>query len=103
MKATEIQWTSKENYYFSTTEHTGHYKFLMSMGRYFPCNKNQAIFFVKNRIVLSVLNSKDVEKVESVLNEAGLEGDYRYTKSNIWVRLQNHEDLYKALRVKFIF
>lgn len=103
MKANEIIWSEKETYLFNTKEFTGHYKAIMDFGRCFPATKAQAKYFVKSGICLDVLNNMDVEKIENVLNEAGLIGYYQYTKSKHWVRLLNNSDLHKALKLKYDF
>ncbi len=79
-----------------------HYKSLMYMGRVFPTTKAQAMLFVNNGLNLSVLNSKDVEVVEEMLNKHGFEGNYKYTKSRTWVRLQNGTDLIAALKAEYL-
>ena len=103
MKANEINWSETATYFFNANEYKGHYKFIMGLGCCFPATKAQAKHFVKEGICLDVLNNMDVDKVEKVLNEAGFVGEYKFTKSKTWVRLQNNGDLHKALRVKFDF
>ena len=78
-----------------------HYKFLMELGRVFPTTAPQSRYFIGNNLKLDVLNRDDVDRVEALLNEFGFEGDYRYTSTKRWVRLVNHEDLYKALELKY--
>ena len=82
-------------------ENGQHYKCLMRLGRIFPSTRAQANFFVSEGVLLDVLNGDDVEKVESLLNKHGFEGNYKSTKSKIWGRLQNHKDLQKALKLEF--
>lgn len=101
MKANEIIWSEKDNFIFNTNEHTGQYKFIMSLGRRLPATKAQAKHFVKEGICLDVLNNVDVDRVEKILNDAGFVGDYRFTKSKRWVRLQNNGDLHEAIKAKF--
>lgn len=103
MRANEINWNEKVSYYFSANEYKGRYKFIMGMGRCFPITKAQAKYFVKEGICLDVLNNMDVEKIEKVLNDAGFVGEYKFSKSKTWVRLQNNSDLHKAIKVKFGF
>lgn len=103
MKSNEIIWNEKDNFVFNTKESTGQYKFVMGFGRRLPATKAQAKHFVKEGICLDVLNNIDVERVEKILNDAGFVGEYQYTKSKRWVRLQNNGDLHKAIRVKFEF
>ena len=102
MKANELN-LEKEGYNFNCNivKKRSHYTFLMTLGRCFPTTRNQAKYFVKNQIVLDVLNYEDVEMIEKLLNKYGFEGDYKYTKSKYWVRLRNHDDLYKALKLEF--
>ena len=104
MKAQQVNLES-QNFIFSTNERQAgqHYTFHMKLGLILPTTLAQAKFFVKNKCQLDVLNIVDVQRVEALLNEAGLEGDYKYTKSNRWVRLVNIEALYEALRKKYNF
>lgn len=102
MKATELN--LERNGYNSTciTKKSGsHYKFLMRLGRVFPSTKAQAKHFVSQQVSLDALNMDDVETIETLLNKHSMEGSYRYTKSKIWVRLQNYNDLYDALKLEF--
>lgn len=87
--------TMSANYYAPRS----HYKFIMSLSRVFPCTREQA----KNFVQLDVLNSKDVEIVEAMLNKHGFVGAYKFTKSETWVRLQNNSDLIKALKLEYNF
>lgn len=102
MKATEIR-LEKQDYTFSANTYSprSHYKLSMELGRVFPTTRTQAMHFVKNGLSMDVLNSKDVEIIEAMLNKYGLEGRYEYTKSKSWVRLQNSSDLDKALKLEF--
>lgn len=90
-------------YFFNANEKKAgqHYKFLMELGRVFPTTAPQSRYFINNNLKLDVLNRDDVDRVESLLNEFGFEGDYRYTTRKHWVRLVNHEDLYTALKLKY--
>ena len=102
MTATEIN-LKKDGYYFNCNTYPArsHYKFIMRLGRVFPTTKAQARYFIAKGIVLDVLNGDDVEKVETMLNKHGFEGNYKFTKSKTWVRLQNTNDLYQALKKEF--
>ena len=102
MKASELN-LKKDGYNFNcnTYQAGSHYKFIMSLGRCFPSTQAQAKYFIYEGICLDVLNGDDVEKVEAILNKHGFEGDYKFTKSRIWVRLQNNSDLHKALKLEF--
>lgn len=104
MKAQQIILES-QSFIFNTNERQAgqHYTYLMKLGRILPTTLAQAKFFVNNRCKLDVLNIVDVHRVEALLGEAGLEGDYRYTRNNHWVRLVNIEALYEALRKKYNF
>lgn len=104
MKAQQIS-LETQNFIFNTNERKAgqHYTFLMKLGRILPSTKHQARYFVNNNCTLGVLNSVDLQRVEALLNEAGLEGDYKYTKNNHWVRLTNVEALYEAFRKKYNF
>lgn len=78
-----------------------HYKQSMRIGRVFPTNKAQAAYFVSRSQSLDVLNSYDVNTVEAFLNKHGFEGNYRYTKSGNWVRLENNNVLLAALKLEY--
>lgn len=97
MKANEIVFGTVSANYLSANTRSGQYKQLMKWGSVFPSTKAQAKFFVQERIQMGVLNNKDVERIEYLLNKHGFSGDYKYTKSREWVRLVNYNDLYKAL------
>ena len=103
MKSSNI-FLENQNYNFSCNQFkaNSHYKFIMSMGRAIPTTKAQANFFVKNKISIDLLNSKDVDLIESMLNKHGMQGDYKFTKSKTWVRLLNNEDLHKAISLEFL-
>lgn len=102
MKATEINLEKKGyNFNCNIVPARSHYKYLMKMGRVFPSTQAQAKYFITEKIQLSVLNYNDVVLVEKILNKHGFTGDYKYTKSGIWVRLQNHSDLHEALKSEF--
>lgn len=77
-----------------------HYKFLMGLGRVFPTTKAQVKYFISENCNLDVLNYEDVQLVESLLNKHGFKGEYKYTKSQTWVRLENQSDLKKALKLE---
>ena len=92
-----------QGFFFNATEKKAgqHYKFLMELGRVFPTTAPQSRYFIDNNLKLDVLNRNDVDRVEALLNEFGFEGDYRYTSTKRWVRLVNHDALYKALEAKY--
>ena len=102
MKKSEIN-LEQVGYHFSCNVRPArsHYKTVMRLGRIFPSTKAQADHFIKNGLGLDVLNSKDVELVEALLNKHGFEGDYKYTKSRTWVRLQNQDELHEALKKEY--
>ena len=102
MKASELCLTP-DGFLFSTNSYPkgSHCKLLLAIGRALPTCKSQAVYFLKNKIILDVLNYEDVTKIESLLNKHGYAGDYKYTKSGNWVRLQNHSDLYSSLKKEF--
>jgi hypothetical protein len=101
-KASEMT-LPKTRYTMSMNIHPpkSHYKFFMRLGRVFPNTPAQAKYFISQGICLGVLNSKDVELLEQFLNKYGFEGKYKYTKSQNFVRLQNHLDLHKAIKIAF--
>jgi hypothetical protein len=92
-----------ENFLFSAQLYPpkSHYKFHMRLGRAFPATKSQAKFFIQNGIHLDVLNSADITIIEKLLRKHNFKGDYKYTKSKTWVRLQNINALYLALKIEF--
>lgn len=102
MKAHELN-LKKDGYLFNCKPHKAgsHYKFLMRLGRVLPSTKAQAKYFISQGVCLDVLNGDDVEKVESILNRNGFIGNYKFTKSKNWARLQNNIDLQKALKKEF--
>lgn len=103
MKASELN-LKKDGYNFNCkTYKTGrHYKSIMRLGRCFPSTPAQINYFISEEICLDVLNGDDVEKIEAILTKHGFEGDYKFTKSKNWVRLQNNSDLHKALKSEII-
>jgi hypothetical protein len=102
MKFTELD-LKKDGYNFNcnTYKSGSHYKFIMRLGRCFPSTKAQAKYFISQGVCLDVLNYDDVETIESILNKHGFQGDYKFTKSKTWVRLQNNIDLHRALKLEF--
>ncbi len=102
MKSFELN-LKEENYTFSANTYPArsHYKFLMRLGRVFPTTKAQAKYFLSEGVCLDVLNCRDVEIIEELLNKHGFIGDYKYTKSEQWVRLQNDSDLHEALKKEY--
>jgi hypothetical protein len=102
MKAIELNLTKDgHNCSCKTYKSRSHYKFIMRLGRCFPSTQAQAKYFITEKVCLDVLNGDDVEKVETILNKHEFKGDYKFTKSKTWVRLQNNSDLHKALKLEF--
>jgi ATP-dependent helicase/DNAse subunit B len=97
LKLEKVDYTMSANSYPPKS----HYKFIMSLGRVFPQNYAQAKSFLTEGRCFDVLNSKDVDIIESLMNKHGLEGDYKYTKSKTWVRLQNNTDFHNALKLEY--
>lgn len=102
MKANEILWVNVNDYYFSAKERAGQYKWYMKLGGVFPTTKAQAKYFIEEHIELEVLNNKDVERIESMLNKYGYQGEYKFTRSKEWVRLVNYNDLYSSLKSEYL-
>mgnify|MGYP006446943669 CR=1 FL=1 len=102
MKTQEIN-LKKDGYNFNCGSYAAgsHYKDVMGAGRLFPITKAQAKFFLKEGVILDVLNADDVEVVENILNKHGFSGRYKYTKSKTWVRLMNDLDLHRAIKKEF--
>ena len=94
----QVNYTMSMNVYPSKS----HYKMGMKLGRVFPSTTTQAKYFLSQGVCLDVLNAKDVEHLEQFLNKYGFEGKYEYTKSKQFVRLNNHYDLYEAIKMEFI-
>lgn len=102
MKAIELN-LAKENFTMSCNTYApkSHYKYVMSLGRVFPTTSAQAKYFLASGSSFDILNSKDVEIIESLLNKHGFKGNYQYTKSKTWVRLTNVCDFEKALKKEY--
>lgn len=100
MTSTQIK-LQKQGYTFNANIYSRRNTLLMMLGRQFPATKAQAEYFIKNNCTMDVLNYDDVQIVESLLNKHGLAGDYKYTKSESWVRLLNHDDLEHALKLEY--
>ena len=102
MKTSEFR-LKKDGYNFNcdTRKARQHYQLHMSIGSVFPSTPPQARYFISKGICLGVLNGEDVETVETLLNKHGFEGDYKFTKSKTWVRLQNNVDLHTALKLEY--
>ena len=71
------------------------------MGVVFPTTKAQAVTFIKMNVAPDVYNMDDVEFVEKELSPYGFVGDYQYTKSKRWVRVQNLCDMRNAIKRKY--
>jgi len=99
---TAIESLNYEDFYFSTrqVDPGQHYTFQMSRGQLFPNSKQQAKYFISN-CQLGMLNCKDVERVEMLLNKHGIKGVYKHTGSKLWVKLQNISDLHNALKLEY--
>lgn len=89
------------NHSFRTKKERSHYKWLMSQGSVFPTTKAQAKHYISSCCVIGMLNADDVVMLEDFLNKHGFTGDYRYTKSKKWVRLENQHDLISALKCEY--
>jgi hypothetical protein len=104
--ATVINILEKCNYNFSMTDlkPREHYKFRATVcNSGFPITKSQALFFNKNVYITNrVLNSKDVDKIENLLNKYSFKGVYKLTKSKTWARLVNSSDFCEALKLELI-
>lgn len=101
MKATELN-LEQQNFNFSAQTKTGHYKQSMKLGLVLPSTKAQAKHFIATQAFMDVFNYKDVEVVEALMNKHGFKGEYKYTKSNKWVRLENISDLKAALKAEYL-
>ena len=102
MNKEKIKWVKIEIVNFSANPIPNGYPFkeLMKKGKVFPTSKSQAREFVQMGYMLASLNNEDVRVVEWLLNKYGFKGNYEYTKSNR-VRLINHFDLDKALKLEY--
>ena len=107
MNATETisKLTAKHNFNLSlrTLGPREHYKFIATTcNSGFPSTSSQAKFFTKNVCFTNrCLNSSDIEKLEDLLNKHNLNGDYKLTKSKGYARIQNNDDVTKALKLEF--
>lgn len=103
MTAQEIDFQTKDSFTMSANTYAAksHYKFIMRLGRCVPTTRAQAKYFILQGVVLDVLNNKDVEILETIMNKHGFAGDYKYTKSKHWVRLQNTNDLCAAIKKEY--
>lgn len=77
-----------------------HYEGAMSLGRFFPTTAAQAKRFIKDGR-LDVLYKKDAAMIDEIMRKHGFEGDYCYTKSKQWVRLQNLSQFKAALAKEY--
>ena len=102
MKANEIK-LEEQSFTMSanTCPSRSHYKFIMKLGRVLPSTPAQARHFIKLGRQFDVLNLIDVSIIEALLNKHGYSGDYTYTKSKRWVRLESVIDLHKALKKEY--
>lgn len=73
----------------------------MDLGRVFPTTKAQAKYFIQQATAPDVYNMDDVEFVENELNAYGFIGEYKYTKSKLFVRVVNFNDMCDALKLKY--
>jgi hypothetical protein len=100
MKKSELNLT-KQGFMFSCKQFAGHYKSIMKLGRCFPSSKAQANFFISIGVHFDAMNYDDVEFIENILNKYGYNGNYKYTKSKNWVKLQNMNDLYTVVKLMY--
>ena len=98
MKASEINITHKESCLASYGSRE-HYAHLLYNGSFWPTTKSQKKRFISENYGLGILGMKDINKVESLLNEHGFEGNYKKTKSGTWAKLTNQDDLVKAMKM----
>lgn len=102
MKATEIKLEQTGYNMMHVQRKNGeHNDVVIRLGRLIPTLKAQALKVARSGIAPDVLNLNDVKLIEELMNEFGFEGDYKYTKSKTWVRLQNYGDWHKALKMKY--
>ncbi len=78
-----------------------HYKFIMSLGRVWPCCAAQVKAWEKTNCRLDVMNGPDVVRCEELMNRHGYTGDYRLTKSARFARIANTGDLLAAFKKEF--
>jgi len=102
MKAHEL---NLENQTFTMSANTykkgSHIDMLIRLGRVFPTTKAQAVNFIKNTYQMSVLNYEDVIIIDRFMSKHRLVADFKYTKSKVWVKLTNINDLKSALKKEF--
>lgn len=85
----------------SIKAHREHYEFSMSIGRFFPTTRAQALRFIANGCHIDTLGAPDVDRIEDLLNKHGYVGEYKLTKSGTWARLINVTDLAIALKLEY--
>ena len=104
MKAIEIKFdeAGRNISMLATVPARGHYKQNMMIGRVLPTTKSQAQYFVNNGW-LDVLCGGDVKNIEKIMNKFGKEGEYHYTKSSKFVRLENDDVFCDCLKKLYNF
>lgn len=101
MKAKDVNLKEHDNFNMScnTVGPRQRYSHKILWGQLFPTTKRQAMVFTH----FSVLNSKDINDIETFMNKHGFTGDYKYTKNKYFARLENTNDFIKALKLEFKF
>lgn len=96
--------TSKDDKFFMINGNyapRSHYKFIMSLGRVWPCCAAQVKAWERMDCRLDIMNWQDIERCEKLMNRHSYAGDYRPTKSKRWARLANTSDLLAAFKAEF--
>lgn len=101
MKATELNLEKVEYTMLYNPKAGEHVSALIRLGRLFPKTAAQAKKVISKGIQPDAMNIKDVENMELLLNKHGMSGEYKYTKSKSWVRIDNFGDFFKALKLEF--
>lgn len=85
----------------SASPKSGHYKFLMGLGRCIPSNAAQVRVWMRCGCPLDVLGRPDVELISSIMEDAGMKADFKLTKSGAFARLVNVSTFLQALKLKY--
>ena len=100
----------RDSYYFDlrtnaeyiTTKPRKHDQYmLMRLGRKLPGTKVHANFWLRNGCVFDLVSTHEIRPIEDYAKMIGFTPDYRFTKSGIFVRLTNSNELNAAIKAYF--
>lgn len=79
-----------------------HYKHYISGNAVImPSTAAQAKWMIQKGFKLGLLNEEDANFIVGYMGSFGFKARFTPSKSGRWVRLQNHNDLYKCFKAKF--